>query len=146
MIALPVLQQPLIHRIQSFLYLVELIMCMVTLTRAVPDIPGNCWQINNIPKLITPFISIISYRYPPGMRRMTSNPRRPPPSRFIPPPPPQQPPLRAISPAVPPSTDSLLVAYTMDGFNSTLAKRVQSNQLTLGEFKEKVFARRGHYR
>ena len=133
MIALLVLRQPLIHLIQRFLYLV------------VPDIQGNCCQINNILKLIKSFISIISCRYLSSVRRMTSNPRRPPPSRFIPPPP-QQPPLRAMSPAVPSSTDSLLVAYTMDGFNSTLAKRVQSNQLTLGEFKEKVFARRGHYR
>lgn len=45
------------------------------------------------------------------------------------------------------SSDSILVAYTIEGYNNTMAKRMPSSQLnTLGDFKEKVFQRRGLYR
>ena len=43
--------------------------------------------------------------------------------------------------------ESLLVAYTMEGYANTMAKRLPVNQLfTLADFKEKVFQRRGFYR
>ena len=44
------------------------------------------------------------------------------------------------------SSESLLVAYTIEGFTNTLAKRVNASSLTLEDFKEKVFNRRGHFR
>lgn len=58
---------------------------------------------------------------------------------------------RAMSPAVPLQSSAardLLVVYTMDGQSAPapLAKRVPLVSMTLADFKEKVFARKGSYR
>ena len=92
------------------------------------------------------------------MRRLPQSNRRPPSSRYLPQqttpnqPPQQQQQLstsnRAISPSVHPSskssTDTLLVAYSWEG--KTYANKLQVSCLTLGEFKEKMFKRKGQYR
>ena len=90
------------------------------------------------------------------MRRLTPSNRRPPSSRYLPQQAtPNQPPQqqlstsnRAISPSVHPSSktssDTLLVAYSWEG--KTYANKLQVSCLTLGEFKEKMFKRKGQYR
>lgn len=40
----------------------------------------------------------------------------------------------------------ILVVYHLDDFPTPYAKRISSTDLTLGTFKEKVFARKGDYR
>ena len=91
------------------------------------------------------------------MRRLNHHRRSQPPPTMTPrnlPYQQQQQTSRVMSPAVhtpgpTPSSntsDSLLVAYTMDGFNNTIGKRIVASQLTLGDFKERVFARRGNFR
>jgi hypothetical protein len=97
----------------------------------------------------------IPQRYPPGMRRSGNHPSRRPntaSSRYslnnsttaVP-----QPNIGTTSTVPQPSAavhDSLLVAYTIEGFTNTLAKRLNTSSLTLGDFKDKVFNRRGQYR
>ena len=40
----------------------------------------------------------------------------------------------------------MLVVYNLDDFPTPYAKRIGSSDLTLGTFKDKVFARKGEYR
>ena len=44
------------------------------------------------------------------------------------------------------SSGDVLVVYHLDDFPTPFAKRIGSSDLTLGTFKEKVFARKGDYR
>lgn len=102
-------------------------------------------------------------RYPPGMRKMAPNSRRAPSTRFMPnqappttTPSQQQVPLstvsRSMSPAVHTTSTNntattegpILVAYTWEG--KTYANKLQVVNLTLGDFKEKMFKRKGSYR
>lgn len=59
---------------------------------------------------------------------------------------------RSLSPAVPisssPMRDNILVVYTMEGHSASvpLAKRVSAQELSLSDFKNKVFARKGQFR
>ena len=43
-------------------------------------------------------------------------------------------------------SEDVLVVYHLDDFPTPYAKRIGGSEITLAEFKEKVFARKGDYR
>ena len=59
---------------------------------------------------------------------------------------PPVPPAIAEQRITPQRQGEVLIVYHLDDFPTPFAKRIGGSEITLGEFKEKVFARKGEFR